>query len=107
MSNAAFESEIAKVNNILCAVNLLTWDSRVMMPPGGVDARGRQIATLVSLDRDLATGDGNAAGDRGRPCRTFRARAGRCLRRLYRELQDALLPLLAQAKEANVRAKIL
>ena len=58
MSYAAFESEIAKVNDILCAVNLLTWDSRVMMPPGGVDARGKQIATLVGLARDLATGDG-------------------------------------------------
>lgn len=58
MSYAAFESEIAKVNDILCAVNLLTWDLRVMMPPGGVDARGKQIATLVGLARDLATGDG-------------------------------------------------
>jgi carboxypeptidase Taq len=29
-----------------------------MMPPGGVDARGKQIATLVGLARDLATGDG-------------------------------------------------
>jgi carboxypeptidase Taq len=57
MSFAAFETEIAKVNDILCAVNLLTWDSRTMMPPGGVDARGKQIATLVGLARDLATGD--------------------------------------------------
>jgi carboxypeptidase Taq len=57
MSFKAFESEIAKLNDILCAVNLLTWDSRTMMPPGGVDARGKQIATLVGLARDLATGD--------------------------------------------------
>ncbi|MDR6635783.1 carboxypeptidase Taq [Phyllobacterium sp. 1468] len=57
MSFTAFESEVAKVNDILCAVNLLTWDSRTMMPPGGVDARGKQIATLVDLARDLATGD--------------------------------------------------
>jgi carboxypeptidase Taq len=58
MSFAAFETEIAKVNDILCAVNLLTWDSRTMMPPGGVDARGKQIATLVGIARDLSTGDG-------------------------------------------------
>ncbi|TCR79029.1 carboxypeptidase M32 [Rhizobium sp. BK376] len=57
MSFAAFETEIAKVNDILCAVNLLTWDSRTMMPAGGVEARGKQIATLAGLARDLATGD--------------------------------------------------
>ncbi|CAN7465880.1 carboxypeptidase M32 [Phyllobacterium sp. LjRoot231] len=57
MSFTTFESEVAKVNDILCAVNLLTWDARTMMPPGGVDARGKQIATLVGLARDIATGD--------------------------------------------------
>ncbi|PZM10906.1 carboxypeptidase M32 [Rhizobium tubonense] len=57
MSFARFELEVAKVNDILCAVNLLTWDSRTMMPSGGVEARGRQIATLMSLARDLATGE--------------------------------------------------
>lgn len=56
MTYASFESEIARINDVLCAVNLLTWDARTMMPPGGVDARGKQIATLVGLARDLATG---------------------------------------------------
>ncbi|WP_454854786.1 carboxypeptidase M32 [Rhizobium binxianense] len=196
MSYAAFESETAKVNDILCAVNLLTWDSRVMMPPGGVDARGKQIATLVGLARDLATGDGmqraiedaraelsglapgdirvlaveqaagaiatlsripaslvgaaaelktvaQAAWRKARAANDFAAFAPMLertmdmqreiakaigyaehpydalvatyepgmtwtrLRRLYGELQDALLPLLARAKEANVRAEIL
>ncbi|WP_337268520.1 carboxypeptidase M32 [Oryzifoliimicrobium ureilyticus] len=57
MSFAVFEAEFAKVNDILCAVNLMTWDARTMMPPGGVEARGLQIATLVGLARDLATSD--------------------------------------------------
>jgi carboxypeptidase Taq len=57
MSYSHFEREVAKVNDILCAVNLLTWDARTMMPPGGVEARGSQIATLVGLARDLATGE--------------------------------------------------
>jgi len=57
MSFAVFETEIARINDILCAVNLLTWDSRTMMPAGGVEARGQQIATLVGIARDLATGD--------------------------------------------------
>jgi carboxypeptidase Taq len=58
MSFSAFEAEVSKVNDILCAVNLLTWDSRTMMPPGGVEARGKQIASLVGLARDIATGEG-------------------------------------------------
>ena len=57
MSYAAFQSEIGRINDILCTVNLLSWDARTVMPPGGMDARGRQIATLTSLARDLATGD--------------------------------------------------
>lgn len=57
MSFAVFEAEIAKINDILCAINLLTWDARTMMPAGGVEERGLQIATLVGLARDLATGD--------------------------------------------------
>lgn len=57
MSYAAFEAETARVNDILCAVNLLTWDARTQMPPGGVESRGRQIATLTSLAREMATGE--------------------------------------------------
>jgi carboxypeptidase Taq len=57
MSFAAFETEIARINDVLCAVNLLTWDSRTMMPPGGVEARGQQITTLVGLARNMATSD--------------------------------------------------
>ena len=53
MSYAAFEAEVAKVNDILCAVNLLVWDSRTMMPSGAAEARGRQLGTLVgSRPRD-------------------------------------------------------
>ena len=57
MSYAAFQSEIARVNDILSTVNLLSWDARTMMPAGGVATRGQQIATLTSLARDTATGD--------------------------------------------------
>lgn len=57
MSYADFQDRIARINDILCAVNLLSWDSRTVMPPGGVEARGRQIATLTTLARDMATGD--------------------------------------------------
>lgn len=65
MSYAAFEAEVGRVNDLLCAVNLMTWDARTMMPPGGVEARGRQIATLTALARDIATGDAMAAAIEG------------------------------------------
>lgn len=57
MSYSAFQTQIAQVNDILCTINLLNWDSRTVMPAGGVAARSHQIATLTSMARDLATGD--------------------------------------------------
>lgn len=43
----------ARLNDILCAANLLIWDSRTQMPPGGAESRGQQIATLKGLAREL------------------------------------------------------
>lgn len=45
------------INDLLTTVNLLVWDSRTMMPAGAAAARGRQIATLTRLARDLACDD--------------------------------------------------
>ena len=57
MSYAKFEAEIARVNDLLSAVNLLSWDAQTQMPPGGVVTRGNQVSTLTAMARDLATGD--------------------------------------------------
>ncbi|OYU37695.1 MAG: carboxypeptidase [Pseudorhodobacter sp. PARRP1] len=57
MSYAAFQDQIARINDVLCAVNLMGWDSRTMMPSGGVAARGQQVATLTTMAREMATGD--------------------------------------------------
>lgn len=57
MSYATFQAKIARINDIICTVNLLGWDARTMMPPGGIEARGHQVATLTDLARDMATGD--------------------------------------------------
>ena len=57
MTYAVFQSHIARINDVLCAVNLMGWDARTMMPPGGVNARGQQVATLTALARDMATSD--------------------------------------------------
>lgn len=57
MSYADFRYRIARINDVLCTLNLLAWDSRTMMPPGGVDARAEQVATLTMLAREMATSD--------------------------------------------------
>lgn len=51
MSLDALRREIGAVNDLLCAASLLVWDSRTMMPPGAVKARGHQIATLTEEAR--------------------------------------------------------
>jgi len=52
-----FDVLMGDINDILCAVNLLDWDARTGMPAAGAVGRGRQVATLTGLARDLATGD--------------------------------------------------
>src|SRR5918998_2026403 len=49
----ALNERIAAVNDVLNAASVLIWDSRTMMPTGGVETRGCQIATLTRLARDL------------------------------------------------------
>ncbi|HEX2555119.1 MAG TPA: carboxypeptidase M32 [Microvirga sp.] len=52
MSLEALRREIGAVNDLLCAASLLVWDSRTVMPSGGVEARGHQIATLMESARE-------------------------------------------------------
>lgn len=49
----ALQERIAAVNDVLNAASVLTWDSRTMMPAGGAETRGHQIATLTRIARDL------------------------------------------------------
>ena len=49
----SFSERVARLNDILCTVNVLRWDARVMMPAGGALSRGHQIATLQGLARDM------------------------------------------------------
>lgn len=54
---ARFEHEIGRLNDILCAINLLSWDAWTKMPAAGAVTRGQQIATLSGLAREMATGE--------------------------------------------------
>jgi carboxypeptidase Taq len=57
MSITAVQQRIATVSDLLCTLNLLVWDSRTMMPSGGAESRGRQIATVTRLARDEIASD--------------------------------------------------
>lgn len=57
MSYAAFSERLASFNDILNAISILQWDSRTMMPRGGVESRSKQIATLTVAARDILLSD--------------------------------------------------
>ncbi|PSC02820.1 carboxypeptidase [Alsobacter soli] len=57
MSLTALRQRIATVSDLLCTLNLLVWDSRTMMPAGGTESRGHQIATATRLARDMIAAD--------------------------------------------------
>lgn len=44
---------VGRLNDVLVSVNLLNWDARVMMPKGGAETRGHQIATLMGIAREM------------------------------------------------------
>lgn len=46
-------TRVARLNDVLCASNALNWDARTMMPSGGAETRGHQIATLKGLAREM------------------------------------------------------
>jgi carboxypeptidase Taq len=54
---AAFHERIGAINDVLNAVSLLQWDQRTMMPAGGAATRGKQVATLVGVARDMLLSD--------------------------------------------------
>lgn len=55
-----FSTRVGRINDVLCAVNALQWDARVMMPAGGAASRGQQIATLKGLARSMILDPGLA-----------------------------------------------
>jgi carboxypeptidase Taq len=50
-----FKNHIAEINDLCCIINLLTWDGRTQMPPGGAAARGSQLATVTRIAQERFT----------------------------------------------------
>lgn len=57
MSYAALLDRIGQVNDLINAKQILAWDARTMMPPGGAETRAKQEATLTVMARDLLVAD--------------------------------------------------
>ena len=51
------KTRLATINDIEAAGALLNWDQATYMPPGGAEARGRQLATLGRLAHEQFTDD--------------------------------------------------
>jgi len=49
------KSRLMVINDLRSAAALLSWDQSTLMPPGGAEARGRQMATLGQLAHDKFT----------------------------------------------------
>lgn len=111
MSYARFTDLMAGINDILCTVNLLAWDTRTQMPPGGADSRGHQVATLTALARTQATGtamaDAIAAAEDAcahLPATDLRRRALARARREIAILSRIPAALIAESAELTSRA---
>lgn len=57
MGYSALLETMGQVNDVLNAKSILNWDARTMMPRGGAETRGKQLATLAVLARDLLVAD--------------------------------------------------
>ncbi len=87
---AEFAAYVAEINDLLCTMNILTWDGRTQMPPGGAATRGEQLATLTRIAQERFTGatmgrllDGAEAEVQGEEGDSYRVRAVRSAREAY------------------------
>jgi carboxypeptidase Taq len=114
-----FQTHIAEINDLCCVINLLTWDSRTQMPPGGAVTRGQQLATVTRLaqarfasdetSRLIAAAEAEVAGetpDSYRVRGVAQAReAYEIARRIPIELMGDIAELKATAQQVWAEAK--
>ena len=98
----------AEINDLLCVLNLLTWDARTQMPPGGSATRGQQMATISSLARERTLDpafERAAQADSDNPAAAQALEAIAALRRVPDTLTRDLATLKSQAQDVWTRAK--
>ncbi len=107
---ADLQEHIARINDLCCVINLLTWDARTQMPPGGAEARGFQLATVAQIAQEALTGAAIArlleraeAEIVGQDPDTYQARSVRQTREAYeiaRRIPTRLIAQIANLKPA-------
>lgn len=55
-----FSQHIAQINDLLNTLNILKWDARTQMPPGGSATRGQQLATLSLIAQQMFSSEKTA-----------------------------------------------
>lgn len=107
-----FQRRSGELNDLLCVLNVLTWDARTQMPAGGSAARARQVATVSGLARErlLDPAFERAAGQvSGSEAETRAAQqvldAVAAMRRVPADLTRDLALLRSEAQELWVQAR--
>ncbi|PNY81458.1 carboxypeptidase M32 [Deinococcus koreensis] len=111
MTESDFARRSAEINDLLCVLNLLAWDARTQMPPGGSVTRGEQSATVSALARERTLDPAferaaQAALDTpDAPAARQALSAISALRRVPEALTRELATLKSEAQDAWVGAK--
>ncbi|WP_407541572.1 carboxypeptidase M32 (plasmid) [Deinococcus radiomollis] len=112
-----FQRRAAELNDLLCVINVLTWDARTQMPGGGSSARAQQLATLSTLARerlldpafeaaaDEMADDGEQTGQDSRAAQQA-LEAISAMQRVPETLTRELALLKSEAQDAWATAKL-
>ncbi len=97
------QEHIATLNDLLNILNILKWDARTQMPPGGSQTRGYQLATVSRLAREHFTSETTArlldaaeAEIAGEDPDSYRVRAVQQTRQYYEIVRRIPADLLAR-----------
>lgn len=107
-----FQRRTGEINDLLCVLNILNWDARTQMPPGGVKTRGQQMSTItaVALERLLAPEYEASARallqeSAGNQAAAQALEAVSTLKRVPEQLNRDLASLKSEAQEVWAKAK--
>ncbi|MBZ0305925.1 MAG: carboxypeptidase M32 [Anaerolineae bacterium] len=105
------KARLSEVGDLNSATAILSWDQSTYMPPGGADARGRQMATLQRLSHekftDAAIGhllDDLRSYEEGLPYESDDASLIRTTRRAYERLVQVPAALMATLAEHSAQS---
>ena len=102
---------VGEINDLICAINILTWDSRTQMPAGGIETRGHQLATLSRIVQErfvsekflraLDAAEEEVVGEDEDSYRVRNVRAAREANQIARRIPAALVGEFAAAQDAG------